>query len=218
MAKKISPLLPLADELLQQFGERLRLARLRRGLSAKQVCERAGMAPMTLRSLERGASGVTIGAYLAVMQVLGIEQDLKLLGQVDTMGRSLQDARLPAPRIAAGGKKPNEPRMTSPRYDAIAQPGARDNNADALRKVPTPEYAEMVRLAVKGDAADKVRKGLKPHSAGMGRLGVSGSAATKASKTQVGVVNRSPTDWENNEEFISSSELSNLLTPSKKDK
>jgi transcriptional regulator with XRE-family HTH domain len=95
MAKKISPLLPATAELLSRFGDRLRMARLRRRLTAKQVAERAGMAPMTLRSLERGGPGVTISAYLAVMQVLGLERDLDLLAAADSMGRALQDARLP---------------------------------------------------------------------------------------------------------------------------
>ncbi len=95
MAKKIAPLLPSTDELLFQFGDRLHVARLRRRLSAKQVAERAGMSPMTLRSLERGGSGVTMGAYLSVMQVLGIEQDLNLLGKSDPIGRELQDSQLP---------------------------------------------------------------------------------------------------------------------------
>lgn len=95
MAKKTAALLPTTDELLRQFGERLRLARLRRQLSAKQLAERTGMAPMTLRGLERGGAGVTMGAYLAVMQVLGIEGDLSLLGRADPVGRELQDARLP---------------------------------------------------------------------------------------------------------------------------
>ena len=101
MAKKTAPLLPATDELLRRFGERLRLARQRRRLTARQVAERAGMSPMTLRSLERGGAGVTMGAYLSVMQVLGIERDLDLLGQEDPVGRQLQDARLPS-RVKAG--------------------------------------------------------------------------------------------------------------------
>src|SRR5882762_9163388 len=94
MPRTVSPLLPSTEARLRQLGERLRLARLRRRLSAKHVAERAGMAPMTLRSVERGGAGVTMGAYLAVMQVLGVEKDLDLLAQADAMGRALQDARL----------------------------------------------------------------------------------------------------------------------------
>jgi hypothetical protein len=53
------------------------------------------MAPMTLRSLERGSAAVTVGACAAVMQVLGIEADLNLVAQADPVGRSLQDSMLP---------------------------------------------------------------------------------------------------------------------------
>lgn len=107
MARKTAPLLPRTKRLLTEFGERLKLARLRRRLTAKMVAERAGMSVMTLRSLESGGAGVTMGAYLSVMQVLSLEQDLNKLGESDEMGRRLQDARLsntPNLKIKKAGK------------------------------------------------------------------------------------------------------------------
>ncbi|MGX1183225.1 transcriptional regulator with XRE-family HTH domain [Pseudomonas sp. F-14 TE3623] len=110
MARKTAALLPRIARLLTDLGERLKLARLRRRLTAKQVAERAGMSVMTLRSLESGGARVTMGAYLSVMHVLGLEQDLNKVGESDETGRRLQDAQLSralGPKAKKPGREPS---------------------------------------------------------------------------------------------------------------
>ena len=102
MANKTAPLLHDVTLLLAGIGENIRLARLRRRLSVYQVSERAGMSLPTLRAVERGQSGVTIGAYASVLRVLGLEKDLATIAATDPLGRRLQDAQLtrtPRPRL-----------------------------------------------------------------------------------------------------------------------
>jgi hypothetical protein len=50
---------------------------------------------MTLRNVERGGMGVAIGAYAAVLHVLGLDGDLDAVAEADKLGRDLQDANLP---------------------------------------------------------------------------------------------------------------------------
>lgn len=94
MANSTPLLLPKLEKILNEVGENLRLARLRRKLSGEQVAERAGIGRSTLIKIEKGHSGASIGHVLNVMRVLGMEKDFLLLGRDDALGRKLQDAKL----------------------------------------------------------------------------------------------------------------------------
>lgn len=99
MPRPTSAVQPRVERLLAELGENIRLARRRRGLSALLLAERAGMSRPTLRAIERGDAGVTLGAVANVLHSLGLEQDLAQLARADARGRELQDAALsPSPR------------------------------------------------------------------------------------------------------------------------
>lgn len=76
------------------MGEKIKLARLRRNLSAGQVAERAGISRTTVHSSENGKETVSIGAYMSVMAVLNLEKDFLQLANDDLLGRKLQDINM----------------------------------------------------------------------------------------------------------------------------
>lgn len=94
MTKKRIIILPRIRRILSETGENIKLARLRRKLSTEQVAERANISRPTLTAIEKGAPTVSIGSYLLVLQVLGLERDFLQLAKDDELGRKLQDARI----------------------------------------------------------------------------------------------------------------------------
>lgn len=97
--------LPKNKRILQRVGENLRLARLRRKLSAAKVAERAGISRNTLYLLEKGSPSTSLATLFGVLIVLGLEKDFLLLAKDDELGRKLEDARLSKPRKRAPKKK-----------------------------------------------------------------------------------------------------------------
>lgn len=117
MPSKPPQLYPTGSRELLAFGLRLREARLRRRFATELVAARAGLSRQTLAKIERGNPAVTMGSYLQVLRVLGLEHDLAALAADDEVGRRLQDQGLPrrerAPRRAKPPDDPGpEPRQT----------------------------------------------------------------------------------------------------------
>lgn len=95
MNSKNTIVMPETQKILEQMGEQIKLARLRRKLSTQLVAERAGISRSTLWNVERGSSSVAIGSYAAVLHALGkMESDLLLVAKDDVLGRKLQDLEL----------------------------------------------------------------------------------------------------------------------------
>jgi transcriptional regulator with XRE-family HTH domain len=104
MKKNVS-ISPLAKRQLRQMGENIKMARLRRSLSIRDIAQRAGLSPTTVVSLEKGATGVGVGAVANVLHALGLAEHIGLLGQNDELGRKLLDLEMvPKKRTPKGPK------------------------------------------------------------------------------------------------------------------
>ena len=95
MGKSKVVLLPKTQRILEQMGEQIRLARLRRDISVELAAERAGISRTTLWQIEKGSPSVAIVAYAAALHALNnMDSDLLLVAKDDELGRKLQDMGL----------------------------------------------------------------------------------------------------------------------------
>ena len=101
MTKRSTVIMPDTQRILETMGEQIKLARLRRQISAELVAERAGISRATLWSVEKGSPTVAMGTYAAVLHALnGLDRDLLLVAKDDELGRKLQDLSLPVRKRA----------------------------------------------------------------------------------------------------------------------
>lgn len=105
MKKRTVLLFPDTIKILEQMGEQIKLARLRRNLSVELVSERANISRATLWSIEKGSPSVAIGYYAAILHALNdMDKDLLLVAKDDKLGRTIQDLNLTTRRRATKKK------------------------------------------------------------------------------------------------------------------
>ena len=84
---------------LKQLGENIKLARLRRGLPMRIICERASISRPTLVEVEKGSPHVSIGIYAMVLHALqGNSGELAKVMREDELGRTIQDLNIKTPK------------------------------------------------------------------------------------------------------------------------
>lgn len=93
----------LDRQLMLQLGERLKRLRHEKGLGSVELAARVGMTRNTLRAIEAGDPGPSLGNYVRVMSALGVSGDLALLA-ADTLhpapvGSAAARSLRPAPMV-----------------------------------------------------------------------------------------------------------------------
>jgi transcriptional regulator with XRE-family HTH domain len=85
------------SDRIRDLGYRLRLARVRRGMSISEVATKAGINRNTLNALELGKPGVALRVYVTVLWALGLDKTLDGVAHpdADIHGKTLEASRRP---------------------------------------------------------------------------------------------------------------------------
>src|SRR4051794_4609622 len=98
-----------AAERIKELGYRVRLARIRRGLSIADVAAKASVNRNTLNALELGKPGVALRVYVTVLWALGLDKTLDGIAHpdADIHGKTLEASRRPT-RVRKSQKSKND--------------------------------------------------------------------------------------------------------------
>lgn len=93
---------PVESEL-NRIGAGIETARLRRNMSQQELADRVGVSFHTIRRIEQGKSGTTIGSYLHALWVLGLLDTVASMADpsLDREGLALEASD----RRRAGGRR-----------------------------------------------------------------------------------------------------------------
>ena len=94
-----------------QLGQRVRIARIRRGWSVADLASKAGINRNTLTALELGKPGTAVGVCFTVLWALGLDRTLDGIADpdADLHGKAIEAARRPV--------RASKPRKVSEDYD-----------------------------------------------------------------------------------------------------
>lgn len=94
MARTSPDLAPRLSQLLATAGANIKLARLRRRLTAATMAQRVDISRKTLARAECGDPAVALGVYARILQAMQLENSLAGIAADDAPGHALQDAEL----------------------------------------------------------------------------------------------------------------------------
>lgn len=82
---------------MENLGEHIRLARMRRRIRQDDMAKRICIAIKTYRKIEKGDPSIAIGLYLSALYMLGLHADFSLLAspERDRIGLMQEEMRLP---------------------------------------------------------------------------------------------------------------------------
>ena len=80
--------------ILSAFGERIRFARKRRGMTLSDLAAGMLSSSSTVQRLERGDAGISLGVFMAALMCLGLEKDMEKVAAMETdVGALARDRR-----------------------------------------------------------------------------------------------------------------------------
>ena len=81
----------MIEQALRRLGGNLKVARLRRGLTVRQVAEKIGTGIRAVRDAEKGKPSTSVSVYLALLWLFGLMAEVELLADPgrDAEGLSL---------------------------------------------------------------------------------------------------------------------------------